>query len=206
MSNNWTALKVEVDQIISALFNLYSHRWPIEKGGVAYLVEMKRNTFAWTKGIWLFSFWSQIKKTRNSAFSVYKLYILYRWRNKCDQVLLWQLVLGLIGAVHNLSPSAVHNLRAKVAPSQKHICHYSVGAGEGAMLQSRICHDGGGEVLQYFHLLLRIFCLSSWRPNSLSKYPKISISRSAVLCSMINPVLDMVSYQLVDLVSSNSLE
>ena len=22
------------------------------------------------------------------------------------------------------------------------------------MLQSRICHDGGGEVLQYFHLLL----------------------------------------------------
>ena len=34
------ALKVEVDQIISALFNLYSHRWPIEKGGVAYLVEM----------------------------------------------------------------------------------------------------------------------------------------------------------------------
>ena len=129
-----------------------------------------------------------------------------RWRNKCDQVLLWQLVLGLIGAVHNLSPSAVHNLRAKVAPSQKHICHYSVGAGEGAMLQSRICHDGGGEVLQYFHLLLRIFCLSSWRPNSLSKYPKISISRSAVLCSMINPVLDMVSYRLVDLVSSNSLE
>ena len=205
MSNNWTALKVEVDQIISALFNLYSHRWPIEKGGVAYLVEMKR-TFAWTKGIWLFSFWSQIKKTRNSAFSAYKLHILYRWRSKCDQVLLWQLVLGLIGAVHNLSPSAVHNLSAKVAPSQKHICHYSVGAGEGAMLQSRICHDGGGEVLQYFHLLLRIFCLSSWRPNSLSKYPKISISRSAVLCSMINPVLDMVSYRLVDLVSSNSLE
>ena len=87
---------------------------------------------------------------RYSEFSAYKLHIC-RWRNKCDQVLLWQLVLGLIGAVHNLSPSAVHNLRAKVAPSQKHICHYSVGAGEGAMLQSRICHDGG-QVLQYLSL------------------------------------------------------
>ena len=43
-----TVLKVEVDQIISALFNLYSHRWPIEKGKVAYFVEMKRNTFACT--------------------------------------------------------------------------------------------------------------------------------------------------------------
>ena len=91
---------------------------------------------------------------RYSEFSAYKLHIC-RWRNKCDQVLLRQLVLGLIGAVQNLSPSAVHNLSAKMAPSQKHICHYSVGAGEGAMLQSRICHDGGeGEVLQYFHLLL----------------------------------------------------
>ena len=95
------------------------------------------------KGIWLFCFWSQIKKMRYSEFSAYKLHIC-RWRNKCDQVLLRQLVLGLIGAVQNLSPSAVHNLSAKMAPSQKHICHYSVGAGEGAMLQSRICHDGGG--------------------------------------------------------------
>ena len=76
-------------------------------------------------------------------------------------MLLRQLVLGLIGAVHNLSPSAVHNLSAKVAPSQKHICHYSVGAGEGAMLQSRICHDGGeGELLQYlllsYHPLIKL--------------------------------------------------
>ena len=82
-----TALKVEVDQIISALFNLYSHRWPIEKGGVAYLVEMKRNTFAWTflgpfssfgcqnKGIWLFRLSSRSKKQRNSAFSAYKLHM-----------------------------------------------------------------------------------------------------------------------------------
>ena len=36
------------------------------------------------------------------------------WRNKCDQVLLWQPTLGLIAAVHNAG--------AKVAPSQKHIC------------------------------------------------------------------------------------
>ena len=186
MSNNWTALKVEVDQIISALFNLYSHRWPIEKGGVAYLVEMKR-TFAWTKGIWLFSFWSQIKKTRNSAFSAYKLHILYRWRSKCAQVLLWQLVLGLIGAVHNLSPSAVHNLSAKVAPSQKHICHYSVGAGEGAMLQSRICHDGG----RYCNTFTYCYVSSVYQAGGQTVYQSIrrylfpdqrSFARWSILC------------------------
>ena len=39
-----------------------------------------------------------------------------RWRNQCgDQVLLWQLALVLIGAVHNAGTG-------KVAPSQKHIC------------------------------------------------------------------------------------
>ena len=107
--------KEDLDRMISTLFKLNSHRW----NRVAGTPDL---TFSKIQNSAIFS------SSSESVFPGKKV----RWCNQCDQVLLWQLALVLIGAVHNTGTG-------KMAPSQKHICHQK--RPQSQMLQCAVFHN-----------------------------------------------------------------